>query len=340
MQNKTRYISVQVGIGGWEPIAANKVDQVGYGDCKGLTNYMKALLDVVGVTSYYTVVHADEKFSMDEDFASIEGNHVILNVPNNGKDIWLECTSQTIPFGFLGNFTDDRKVLVVTPEGGIIKKTTSYLNEDNYQKITAKVELQSNGSLNAKINVLSKGTQYDEKYPLVDESVADQKKHYKTNRWYYNNNLEIGQFSLQNNKDSLFLKEKIDVSIRGYASVNENDYLLRVNVFNKNSRVPKRYRNRKMPLKISRGFLDEDEYLFKIPEGFEVSVLPLPKILTTKFGDYSVIIKKEDDTTFSYKKRLLIKAGDYTKEDYAAYRKFRKSIAKYENLRISLTKKS
>ena len=29
MQNKTRYISVQVGIGGWEPIAANEVDEVG-----------------------------------------------------------------------------------------------------------------------------------------------------------------------------------------------------------------------------------------------------------------------------------------------------------------------
>ncbi|WP_223269210.1 MULTISPECIES: DUF3857 domain-containing protein [unclassified Polaribacter] len=55
MQNKTRYISVQVGIGGWEPITANQVDKVGYGDCKGLTNYTKALLEVVGVTSYYTL---------------------------------------------------------------------------------------------------------------------------------------------------------------------------------------------------------------------------------------------------------------------------------------------
>lgn len=32
MQDKTRYISVQVGIGGWEPIAANYIDKVGYGD--------------------------------------------------------------------------------------------------------------------------------------------------------------------------------------------------------------------------------------------------------------------------------------------------------------------
>ena len=100
MQNKTRYISVQVGIGGWEPIAADKVDKVGYGDCKGLTNYTKALLDVVGVTSYYTVVYAQEKRDLDTNFASIQGNHVILNIPRKKKDIWLECTSQTITIRF------------------------------------------------------------------------------------------------------------------------------------------------------------------------------------------------------------------------------------------------
>ena len=131
MQNKTRYISVQVGIGGWEPIAANKVDAVGYGDCKGLTNYTKALLDVVGVKSFYTVVYADQKRDIDKDFTSMQGNHAILNIPNGNEDIWLECTNQTIPFGFLGDFTDDRDVLVITPEGGIIKRTPKYINDYN-----------------------------------------------------------------------------------------------------------------------------------------------------------------------------------------------------------------
>ena len=148
MQNKTRYISVQVGIGGWEPIAANKVDAVGYGDCKGLTNYTKALLDAVGVTSYYTVVFAQDRRDIDKEFASLQGNHVILNIPNKGKDVWLECTSQTTPFGFLGDFTDDRNVLVITPEGGIIKRTPKYINKDNLQTINADITLKENGSVN------------------------------------------------------------------------------------------------------------------------------------------------------------------------------------------------
>ena len=81
VQNKTRYINVSIGIGGWQPIAANQVDKVGYGDFKGLTNYTKALLAAVGITSYYTLVYAKQKRNIDKDFETFQGNHAILNIP-------------------------------------------------------------------------------------------------------------------------------------------------------------------------------------------------------------------------------------------------------------------
>ena len=128
MQSKTRYISVQIGIGGWQPANASEVDKTGYGDCKALTIYMKALLEAVGVPSYYTIVYTGKKRHINSDFPSIQGNHAILNIPNKNNDVWLECTSQTLPFGFLGDFTDDRNVLVITPNGGEIKRTPCYKN--------------------------------------------------------------------------------------------------------------------------------------------------------------------------------------------------------------------
>ncbi|QNM87098.1 DUF3857 domain-containing protein [Polaribacter pectinis] len=339
MQDKTRYISVQVGIGGWEPIAANLVDKVGYGDCKGLTNYTKALLDAAGVTSYYTIVYADEKRDIDKDFSSIQGNHVILNLPNKGKDIWLECTSQTMPFGFLGDFTDDRNVLVVTPEGGVIKRTTVYKDEVNLQTTKGAIQFKEDGSLNATLKIVSQGLQYDDKYSNEGYTEDELIKHYKSSVWNYNNNLEIQSSKLENNKKDIVFTEDLEISIKNYASINAQEYLFRVNVFNKNSFVPKRYRTRNLPLKIARGYKDVDEFEIKIPEGYTLSALPPIKELSTKFGSYKVIFTKIDDNTFKYNRSIAIKEGVYPKEDYKLYRSFRRSIAKYENLRIAITKK-
>ena len=69
VQDKTRYISIQLGIGGWKPMLAKDVDRLGYGDCKALTNYTKALLEVVNVPSYYTIIYGDsQKKGSDSGF--------------------------------------------------------------------------------------------------------------------------------------------------------------------------------------------------------------------------------------------------------------------------------
>ena len=338
MQKKTRYISVQVGIGGWEPISANRVDAVGYGDCKGLTNYTKALLDVAGVKSYYTIVYADDKIDIDKDFTSIEGNHVILNIPNKGKDIWLECTSQTTPFGFLGRFTEDRDVLVITPEKGIIKRTPAYKNENNLQTTTASILLDTNGNLKANLKRISKGKQYDDKYHYETFSKENLIKKYKSNDWNYNNDLEIISLNIENNKEKVVFIEDIEFAIKSYASVGQGEYLFRVNVFNRTNYVPKRYRKRKLPLKINAGYKDIDIFKIKIPKGYSLNFIPETKELTTKFGHYKIIFEKVNESTLVYKKEILIKSGNYTVEDYKLYRSFRRTVAKYENLRIAIQK--
>jgi hypothetical protein len=82
---------VQVGIGGWKPMLAGDVDRLGYADCKGLSNYTKALLKEIGVESNYAVIYGGRDIkSMDNEFSSVEGNHVVLCIPNDEKYIWLE----------------------------------------------------------------------------------------------------------------------------------------------------------------------------------------------------------------------------------------------------------
>jgi hypothetical protein len=181
VQQKSRYVSIQVGIGGWKPMLAKDVDRLGYGDCKALTNYTKALLNVVNVPSYNTILYGQSnKKDIESDFVSMQGNHMILSIPDGDKYVWLECTSQDVPFGYQANFTDDRNVIVIKPEGGEIVRTKTYNDKDNSQTSKGNYTLSENGDLAGKIAIISEGAQYSSKSDLETMQPSDKEAHYKS----------------------------------------------------------------------------------------------------------------------------------------------------------------
>lgn len=339
VQDNTRYISVQLGIGGWMPISAFEVDRVKYGDCKGLTNYTMALLKSVGIDSYYTVVYAgSQKRDFDPDFPVMQGNHAFLNIPLEEKnDVWLECTSQITPVNHLGTFTDNRNVLKVTPSGGEIVKTKAYLDEENYQLTKAEYHADIGGAINGRINILSKGTQYNQKYRQPSKSKVEQEEYYKK-YWGYVNNLSLSKIDFKNNKENIVFEEELEITAENYLSPIEEKFLLAPNISNRNLAIPERCRNRKRDLVIFRGYLDEDEFTIHLPENFKPETLIQPVNLETKFGSYKIVLEEKAPGVLQYNRKLLIKSGRYAKEDYESYRNFRKKIARYDNSRIVLTK--
>lgn len=158
LQKNTRYVLNSRGILGWQSISANDVHQTGYGDCKGLSNYMKAILKAVNITAYQTLVYAGDKLghTMDMNFPTNTFNHVILCVPLEKDTIWLECTSNLHPTGYLSEFTHDRTVLVLTENGGQIAKTP------RYNKNESSIERQI--SLNLDVNQSTQNINWQSEY--------------------------------------------------------------------------------------------------------------------------------------------------------------------------------
>jgi transglutaminase-like putative cysteine protease len=340
VQSKTRYISVQLGIGGWKPYPASDVDKLGYGDCKGLTNYTMALLKTQNIDSYYTVVWSGpEGENFEKEFASMQGDHIILNVPYEGEDIWLECTSQDIPFGFLGNFTDDRDVLVITPEGGKIEHTKEYTFEENLQEISGTITLNSEGGISSNFQVVSSGLQYDQKYRLEKDTYGDLKMAYKK-RWSYINGIQIEDAKLENDKIKVVLTEKLTVKVPNYSTIVGKDWLFCANVFNQSQDIPPRINNRKQNLFIARGYKDVDRFILQLPEGCIFESLPKNKIIENKFGSYSITFREIEKDKIEYTRNLIIKKGNYPPEDYDNYRSFSRKIGKFDKTKILLTPKN
>ncbi|MES2854177.1 MAG: DUF3857 domain-containing protein, partial [Bacteroidota bacterium] len=337
VQQKVRYISIQVGIGGWKPMLATDVDRLGYGDCKALTNYTKALLDVVNVPSYYTILYGDrKKLSIQSDFVSMQGNHVILSIPNGNNYTWLECTSQDDPFGYQGTFTDDREVLVIKPDGGEIVRTKVYEDNGNTQISKGTYTLSANGDFSGKIAIASEGSQYSQKAAIENVQPTEKEAHYKE-YWENINNLKINKISFSNDKDKIRLTENVEINAVNYGNFLANKLIFVVNAFNQTNANIKRIRNRKNPLEIQRGFLDEDEITITLPSGFSTEFLPDNYELNSKFGEYKTEVVKRDTSNLVYKRTLFVKKGLYSNKEYDEYRLFIEQISKNDNAKIILT---
>ena len=302
VQEKSRYVSIQVGIGGFKPMLANDVDRLGYGDCKALSNYTRALLNVVDIPSYYTELYGSKnKNDIIKDFFSIQGNHAILCVPNGDKNIFLECTSQDDPFGFQGIFTDDRDVLIIKPNGGEIVRTTVYENKTNSQISKGKYDLNENGNIFGTISIDSQGTQYAQKTRLEHILPNEIETHYKE-YWDNISNLVINKTEFQNNKEKISFIENVTVSAENYGKISGNNMIFNVNAFNPYSSSLKRIRNRKTNFEVARGFFDQDEIEIDLPEGFSIESLPSNFDLNTKFDEYKTEIIKKTDKKLIYKR--------------------------------------
>ncbi|WP_228778777.1 DUF3857 domain-containing protein [Flavobacterium sp. J49] len=339
VQERTRYVSVQVGIGGWRPMLAKEVDKLGYGDCKALTNYTRSLLKTVGVDSYYTVVYAgdDETKDLQQDFASIQGNHVILTLPTDKGLVWLECTSQIQPFGFQGDFTDDRNILLIKPEGGEIVKTKTYTEAESLRTIKGAYSVNEEGKLTGKIKMISHGIQYDNTFGKERMSKEDQTNRYKE-EFANINNLSIKKMQLTNDKNKIEFTEELEVEAESYAQNSAGKLMFALNAFDQNSYVPKKYKTREFPFEVIRGYTDEDEIEISIPEGYVFEAKPNNAELKTEFGEYKMEFISVNPKTIICKRKLIIKKGFYESAKYESYRKFRETIAKLDNSKTVISK--
>ncbi len=326
-QNKVRYVNVSIGIGGWQTIEAEKVDHVSYGDCKALTNYMKSLLDVAGIKSYYTLVRAGESApAIRADFPSNQFNHAILCVPVKNDTIWLECTSQLIPFGYLGSFTDDRKALLTDETGGTLVSTRKYSISDNLQLRKAVVELSPDGNATSNVVTSYKGILYDKEFMILHKDETDRRKFVQSGISIPSYNLV--SLSFREDKSLIpSVREDLNLKLINYGVITGNKIIIKPNLMTRVNKPPYMTRERKSEICIRRPYNEIDTVIFKMPAGFKMDLLPEKISITTKFGDYSSEVISGNKGV-SYIRTFKLFKGNYPAAEYPDFVNFFEKISR------------
>lgn len=335
MQNKTRYVSIQLGIGGFQPFEASVVDQTGYGDCKALSNYMVSMLEVAGIKAHYALIRAGRGApEMKEEFPSSQFNHAVAAVPNGKDTLWLECTSQTNPFGYIGTFTGDREALIITEKGAQVVQTTSYPEELNVQNRLADVFITNTGDAKAQIKTVYSGLQYEN--DNLDGILNNQYDLQK--RWVMNTtdipSFDVTAFKFENKKDKIpSATVSLDLSLRKFASVSGKRMMLTPNLMNRSKFIPEKLESRKTDIVEDFGYIDFDTIRYHIPDEIYPEVLPQPVKISSQFGEYESTYTL-DQGLVVYTRKIKINKGRFPASAYQEFIDFYKSVNRADNAKL------
>ncbi|TWV99626.1 DUF3857 domain-containing transglutaminase family protein [Chitinophaga pinensis] len=340
LQQHTRYISVQLGIGGWQTFDATYVASKGYGDCKALSNYMCAMLKEAGVKASCVLVYAGEDRSdvTLADFPSQRFNHMIVCAPGEKDTTWLECTNSTVAMGYMGEFTGNRAVLIIDEKGGQLVRTPAYSMEQNVQIRNVVAKVEESGEMTVKVNSRYSALQTDGLHGALN-SLTKEKLMEGLKQVGFFPSYEVKSYDWKETKSVLpYIDEQIEITARNYATITGKRMFIEPNLMNKTSRRLSVDSVRIADIYLSHSYRDIDTVTITIPEGYTPEAIPPATALQSPFGVYSSKVTIAGNV-ITYTRSIDHKGGTYPASSYGELAKFYNSMYKADRSRIVLVKK-
>lgn len=338
LQNNTRYISIQLGIGGWQPLDAKFVSEKKYGDCKALSNFMISLLKEANILAYYTIIKSGKYVTtgLFDDFPRSGFNHIITCVPLKNDTMWLECTSQSISAGYMGSSTGNRKVIVVTEKGGVIASTPKFEIKNNFHNKNATAVLNENGDLAISSTTNYSGTQHEFFHGLLQDANEVEKLKY-LNKYLTLPTYTVNKFNYIETKGRVpVIKETLDITAQSYATITGKRMFIVPNLFTKADKLDES-KTRTYDVVYRSAYHEIDSIEIKIPKGFKIEMMPKNIDISNKFGKYKMTYSFNNDAikTIRYYEQ---NTNRFPASEYINLANFYNEMFKSDRAKIVLTK--
>lgn len=334
LQDNCRYINVSIGTGGLKPYPASYVAMNKYGDCKALTNYMKAMLDYVNIESFYTKINAsDLPQPVIKALPGPQFNHVILAVPLDKDTLFLENTVNTNPFGYVGTSTQNRDALLVSKDNSKLIRIPALKARDCYNSYKIDVDLTPRESAQATVHGYFKGFNFEIFNQVNDELNKEQKDHIFRNYLPFNN-YEVNDCKLiRQHRDSAKIELIAQLNFAQILKSLGKEYYFSVFPLPIPSfTIPEK---RHFPVTLPYPILKSDTLIYHLPAGYDLKTQVDTISIKTCFGNYSRKLCKTDGSIHIVK-QVELYPGSYTKEQYPEFYAFIKDITKKEQLTLVL----
>ena len=336
----TRYVSIQLGLGGLRPIAPEDVFRNKFGDCKAMSFYMQTMLKCCGIESHYVITNMGED-KLIPDFPSLgTTNHAIVAVPMAKDTLWLECTNPEVPLGYVHPGIAGNRALVVKKGGSYVTRLPKAKDMANLDSTGTTVDLNPDGSAVIHANEKAEMNFWMDLYSLTKMSESE-----RINEIMSRINLprvtisDVKILPDPSPEPSCLMTYKAEAST--YASVTGSRLFVPVNPFRSISggtTSAKRIND----LYFKDGYVLADAMVLNVPEGYSVEAYPDDFEFENEFGAvrFKQTSKRIDGhLRFQYWFRFEKKSGTFQSSSYDNFRSFMRAAESIYYSKLVLVKK-
>jgi tetratricopeptide (TPR) repeat protein len=151
-----RYVSLSLGVGRYQPRPAVDVLRDQYGDCKDKHTLLASLAESVGLRVSTVLINSTRK--IDPTFPSpSQFDHAISRAVADGRDVWLDVTTEIAPFQLLSMNLRKKQALVIASGAARLEETPPDPPVPNTESIELTGKLGDLGRLAGRVRLTVRG---------------------------------------------------------------------------------------------------------------------------------------------------------------------------------------
>jgi hypothetical protein len=300
MAAKTRYVAIEIGIGGWKPSNSEETFSRGYGDCKDLAALYVSMLRYVGANANLALVRVKTEGVIHPDYPTLNRfNHVILYVIDAEDTLWVDPTCQQCEADNIPWQDENIYCLAIDRSGGHMVTTGRSTADDNRICRTAEVEIGLKKSVNVRLSFSFIGNPRHMIQTLYEAGERDRLvKVLKNSPYNLGDKFSVDTIIFP---DDFKIRPSLDIQIRGSVqnashSLGNNTYL-DLNFLNTENICEEiDLSERQYPLYFPYPYSYCDTFILHIPAEYKITEVPADNITDGgEFGSVSVHSVIEDE---------------------------------------------
>jgi len=318
VQNNIRYIAFEYGLAGWIPDNAQNVLQKKYGDCKGMSNLLKIMLQSAGFDARLVWVGTDG-LGKGKEITLPLFDHVICALFRNGKITYLDPTVKYMIPGEYHNGIQNCFTLIENGKDYIIGSVPEVAPSQNTDSLMCIYSIKGN-ALTGNVNMTLSGE--SKQFILSAIYTLDLSRRNSVLKQYLENgksNEKVSDILIQG-EDSRQNQLKIHYLEERNNSVNRAGNEVYIDLESRQDYASAAIDTTKRKIDMAFPYKERtirEKYLI-IPAGFEVVSVPAGLNIENENCKINISYSVKDDKV-EYRKEMIIKDVWLRKENFAKW---------------------